>query len=110
MSVPNQKIIQIAKRRPYDSNNIYGMAHIDAMKKASKELSGVAYKLWCAFNSNQNDRSFELSQVAMEKEWGIKKTSYYKAIDELVEFHYLAPVKEGSNVYMFFEDGVHFQD
>ena len=65
-------------------------------------LKECALKLWLYFNKNQNNHSFELSQKACEA-WGIKKSSYYRAIEELIEKGYLQPINEDSNVYIFHE-------
>ncbi len=54
------------------------------------------------FNKNQEKYQFELSQKACLK-WGIKKDSYYAAIEELEMKGYLHPFGEGSNHFLFYE-------
>lgn len=58
--------------------------------------------MWLYFNKNQEGFRMELSQKDC-KEWGIKKDSYYNGIKELEKKGYLVPVKEGSNIYCFYE-------
>ena len=58
--------------------------------------------MWLYFNKNQNKYEFELSPKDCEM-WGIKKSSYYRGIEELEKFGYLKPIKEGSNIYRFYE-------
>ena len=77
------------------------MANIEALQKAMNELSGTGFKLWCYFNKNQDAHFFGLSQKDCEQ-WGITKSSYYRALDELKEKRYLLPKPE-SNIYYFYE-------
>ena len=65
-------------------------------------LKECGLKMWLYFNKNKNKHSFELSAKACEA-WGIKKNSYYRGIEELEKHGYLEPIKEGSNVYNFYE-------
>ena len=66
------------------------------------DLKECGLKMWLYFNKNQNNHSFELSMKACEA-WGIKKNSYYRGIEELIEKGYLHQLKEDSNVYIFYE-------
>lgn len=101
MSVPNQKIVNI-KQVKRNSENIYAMMNVEALQQAMADLKECGLKMWLYFNKNQNNHGFELSQKDCEK-WGIKKNSYYRGIDELIEKGYLKPIKEGSNIYNFYE-------
>lgn len=102
MSVENQKIIKLGKRAPWDSGNIYGRFHIDALQLAMNELKGETLKLWLYIAKNQDEYQFELSQKAL-LDWGLKKDSYYKAVNTLIELGYLTQQREGSNIYIFSE-------
>lgn len=102
MSVPNQKIVQIAQRTKRDTENIYARMNIEALSAAVRDLKGSALKMWLYFNKNQDGYQFELSQKACSA-WGIKKDSYYAGICELEEKGYLLPICEGSNIYYFYE-------
>lgn len=102
MSVPNQKIVQIAPRVKRDADHLYAMINIEALSAAVADLKGSALKMWLYFNKNQDGYKFELSQKACAA-WGIKKDSYYAGIGELEEKGYLLPIYEGSNIYNFYE-------
>ena len=103
MSVPNQKIVQIAPRIKRDANNLFAMINIDALQFAVQELNGSALKMWLYFSKNQDRFKFELSQKACQN-WGIKKDSYYNGLDELIKKGFLAPAYEDSNIYVFYEN------
>ena len=102
MSVPNQKIVQIAPRTKRNSENLFAMMNIDALQAAVQDLKGSALKMWLYFNKNQDGYQFELSQKAC-RDWGIKKDSYYEGIRELESKGYLIPIYQGSNIYCFYE-------
>ena len=102
MSVPNQKIVQIAPRIKRDSDHLYATMNINALSAAVQDLNGSGLKMWLYFNKNQDGYKFELSQKACQL-WGIKKDSYYSGIKELESKGYLIPIYEGSNIYKFYE-------
>ena len=105
MSVPNQKIVQVAKRTPRDQQHLYSMNNLEALQQAMNTLKGSGLKMWLYLNKNQDNYRLELSQKACE-EWGIKKDSYYDGFNDLVKHGYLRPSKEGSNIYHFFENAL----
>ena len=104
MSVANQKIVQIAPRVKRDKEHLFAMINLDAASKATKNLKGSSFKLWFYIDKNQEKYQFELSQKACA-DWGIKKDSYYSAVNELIEQNYLVPVSDGSNYFYFYENG-----
>ena len=83
MSVPNQKTVKLAPRIKRDSKHLYCMANLEALQAAMSILNGSGLKLWLYLNKNQDGYRFELSRVDCAN-WGIKKDSYYSAVDELV--------------------------
>ena len=97
MSVPNQKKI-IIQNVPCDRNNLYCMINIEAFQKAVSELSGVGLALWCYLAKNQNGYSLDLSPADAAK-WGIKRSSFYRAEDELTRLGYIKYHK--GNVFIF---------
>lgn len=103
MSVPNQKIVQIARRTKRDKDNLYAMTNLEALQQAMSTLKGSGLKMWLYLNKNQDNYRFELSRIACE-EWGIKKDSYYDGIRNLIDYGYLRPLCAGSNIYIFFEN------
>lgn len=97
MSVPNQKKI-IIQNAPCDRNNLYCMMNIEALQKAVSELSGVGLALWLYLSKNQNGYSLDLSPADAAK-WGIKRSSFYRAEDELTRLGYIKHLK--GNVLTF---------
>ncbi len=102
MSVPNQRIVQIAPRAKRDKDHIYAMMNIDALQQAIYELKGSGLKMWLYLNKNQDNYRFELSRQACA-DWGIKKDSYYDGLKNLEEHGYIHRINPGSNIYLFFE-------
>lgn len=100
MSVPNQKIIQVQKA-PCNKNNLYCTINLEALQQAMSELSGAGLALWLYLSKNQNGYSLELSP-ADATSWGIKKSSFYRAIDELTKLGYIRYLK--GNVFTFCEN------
>ena len=105
MSVPNQKIVQIARRTKRDKDNLYAMTNLEALQQAIKTLKGSGLKMWLYLNKNQDNYRFELSRQACA-EWGIKKDSYYDGIRNLIDNGYLRPIHSGSNIYYFYENAL----
>lgn len=103
MSVPNQDIIKLAPRKPWNGDNTFARMHLDALQEAMNNLKGETLKLWLYINKNADGYELELSQKACEA-WGLKKDAYYTAKKKLIELGYLVPVKQGSNVYRFYEE------
>lgn len=100
MAVANQKIVVIAPRQAYTKD--FSRIHNEALQKAMQQLKGEHLKLWLYLIKNKDNYQLELSQKALE-EWGLKKDSYYRAVESLVELGYLTPAKDGSNIYTFTE-------
>lgn len=105
MSVANQKIIKLAERTKRDAEHLYSMNNLDALQAAMQVLNGSGLKLWLYLNKNQDGYRFELSRVDCAK-WGIKKDSYYSAVDELINKGFLVQDHYGSNMYWFHEKAV----
>lgn len=105
MSVPNQKTVQLATRTKRDADNLYSMNNLDALQMAMQVLNGSGLKLWLYMNKNQDGYKFELSRVDCAK-WGIKKDSYYSAVEELINKGFLVQDHYGSNHYWFHEKAV----
>lgn len=110
MSVPNQLKIQIATRRPWghtekELRNVdtFARTHMDAAKLARQYIKGETFAFWFALNSWADDSSFDLSFAYMRDHWNFSESTYKRAKKELMELGYLVPVKEGSNVYLFYE-------
>ena len=107
MSVENQNIVHIMPRDFTDGKSApFGRYHRVDSARAMRTLSHVGFKLWFALCMNKDNFDLELSQAALQKEFGIKKTSYYNAIAELESNGYLHKIKAGSNIYRFYETPV----
>lgn len=102
MSSPNQNIVRVAPREPFDKTHTYSLMHLDSLQMAMCNLRGESLKLWLYCNKNQNGYQFELSQKKVQ-DWGLKKDSYQKAKQRMIELGYLVPINEGSNILMFYE-------
>lgn len=100
MSVANQKIVVIAPRKDYIKN--FSRIHNDALQSAMQQLKGEHLKLWLYLVKNKDNYTLELSQKALE-EWGLKKDSYYRAVETLIQLGYLTQTKDDSNIYTFTE-------
>ena len=99
-SNPNQKTIKVDKEQ-CSNTNLYSKYNIKALQVAMTTLKGETFKLWCYLNKNQNGYTFALSKVDALN-WGIgSKSSYDRAIAELIEKGYLVNTT-GSN-YLFYE-------
>lgn len=97
---PNQKVIKVNKE-PCNKNNLYAMYNLDALLYAMQDLKGETFKMWCYLNKNQQGYTFALSKVDAVQ-WGIgSKSSYDRAIGELINKGYLVAIED--NKYNFFE-------
>lgn len=99
-SVENQKTIRIEKEQA-NKDNPYTIYNLNALKSAMLDLKGETFKLWCYLDKNQNGYTFALSKVDALN-WGIgSKSSYDRAVKELIEKGYLINVS--GNSYNFYE-------
>lgn len=96
----NQKTVELADRVPRNKENIYSTINIAALQQAMINIKGEALKLWLYIDKNQDNYKFDLSQKELEK-WGLKKDSYYNAINKLIELGYL--VVKDNNKMIFYE-------
>lgn len=99
-SNPHQKTIKVQKEL-CNKSNIYAMYNLKALQSAMLELKGETFKLWCYLDKNQSGYTFSLSKVDALN-WGIgSKSSYDRAVAELIEKGYL--VNTTGNSYNFYE-------
>ena len=64
---PHQKVIKLAKRRPWGhkephlrDQDSFGRFHIDAAKRARKNLTSEAFAVWIAIDSWNDEGEFAL--------------------------------------------------
>ena len=86
MSVPNQKVVYIHKRK-YTGNFL--QIGIDEMRLAQQQMTYCEFVLYLYLAGNANGFKLELSQQAFENPTGYKKTAYHNAVNKLIELGYL---------------------
>ena len=70
---------------------------------ANKDLEPYGLQVYLYLAGNRDGFTLELSQEAAEREAGIKKTSFHKYVNLMIEKGYLVQRGEGSNLYDFYE-------
>ena len=104
-TVPNQKVVHVHRDMP-DKNKKEGnflLIKKENWYAANKDLEPYGLQLYLYIAGNRDGFDFALSQEAAEREAGIKKTSYHKYVNLMIEKGYLVPRKENSNIYDFYE-------
>ena len=104
-TVPNQKVVHVHRDMP-DKNKKEGnflLIKKENWYAANKDLGPYGLQLYLYIAGNRDGFDFALSQEAAEREAGIKKTSYHKYVNLMIEKGYLVPRKENSNIYDFYE-------
>lgn len=100
VTVPNQKVVKVQKEQ-CDATHLYAMYNLEALHYAMQDLKGETFKLWSYLGKNQSNYEFALSK-ADALNWGLgSKSSYDRAVKELIEKGYL--VETSPNHYDFFE-------
>ena len=70
---------------------------------ANKDLEPYGLQVYLYLAGNRDGFTLELSQEAAEREAGIKKTSFHKYVNLMIEKGYLVQRGDGSNLYDFYE-------
>ena len=97
---PNQKTLRIENQHSSTSNP-YAMYNLQALQSAMLDLTGETFTLWCYLHQTQHGYTFALSKVDALN-WGVgSKSSYDRAIAELIQKGYL--VRTTGNNYNFYE-------
>jgi len=100
-SLPNQKTV-IIKKEPCGQSNLYAKINLDAMKSAMLDLSHAEFQMWLFFAKNQDNYELDLYEKDAER-WGIKKSTYHRAITTLQKKNYLVRDTEAANKFKFVE-------
>ena len=103
-TIENQKIV-IVNKEASDKEHPYSIINLIAEQNAGMTLNGNEFKLWFYIAKNQNGYSFALSKVSFCREMNVSVSTYYRAVDTLIEKGYLIQKEKGSNVYCFYENG-----
>ena len=70
---------------------------------ANKDLEPYGLQVYLYLAGNKDGFTLELSQEAAEREAGIKKTSFHKYVNLMIDKGYLVQRNDGSNLYDFYE-------
>lgn len=102
MAAPNQLKAEIVREK-LNSNN-FVMINEDSIAEAMKALTPVEFQVWMYLAKNQNGIEWEISPQAACNQWGIKVSSFHKAITTLKNAGYLVPKDEKTKTqYWFYE-------
>lgn len=74
---------------------------IEAENQAIRNLKGTSAFLWFYLIGHSDEQPFVCRPADFSRDTGLSRTSFYRAIDEMIEQKYLIPYKEES--YMFYE-------
>lgn len=99
-TVPNQKIIHI-NREPLEKEKGFLSINKENWYAANKDLEPYGLVLYLYLAGNKDGFDLALSQTDAEQTVGIKKTSFHKYVNILIEKGYL--VQKQGNVYDFYE-------
>ena len=86
----NQKAIRV-KKALADRTNYYTRINLEALTNALTVLSPNTFKLWVWLGANADDFNFPLSSAEATQECSFSRSTYDKAIAELIEKKFLRP-------------------
>ena len=92
-------------KEPIGKTDYFLMIKKDALIRAAHKLDAGPFKLFIYLADNMNDYRFNLSQIAVERSFGIKKHQFYTAVDKLIEAGYLYQPDPTKNNWVFDENG-----
>lgn len=99
---PNQKRITITKE-PIGKSDYYLRVRKDALRQAAQTLQAGSFKLYIYLADNKEGFALNLSQIAVERDFGIKKNQFYKAVEDLIRAGYLYQPDPSVNNWVFRE-------
>ena len=102
MAAPNQLTATIQREAP--SPNNYIKINSKSIAAAMKALTPVEFQVWLYLAKNKHGVEWEISPQAACNEWGIKVSSFHKAITTLKKAGYLIPKDDTTKTkYWFYE-------
>lgn len=102
MPAPNQLTATIKREVP--SPNKFVKINEDSIAAAMKSLTPVEFQVWMYLAKNKDGVEWEISPQAACNEWGIKVSSFHKAITTLKKAGYLVPKDDKTKTqYWFYE-------
>ena len=99
MPAPNQLTATIQRETP---KNNYVKINTDSIAEAMKALTATEFQVWLYLAKNQNGIEWEISPQAACNEWGIKISSFHKAIASLKRMGYLVPKDDKTKTKFWF--------
>lgn len=73
----------------------YYIASIEHNRNAMRNLTKSAYYLYTYFMQNQDGYNFILRRTHVMNVTGLSKSSYYLALQELIDKHYIIDCEDG---------------
>lgn len=102
MATPNQLVATIQREKLNEKNFV--MINEESIAAAMKALTPVEFQVWMYLAKNQNGIEWEISPQAACNQWGIKVSSFHKAITTLKKAGYLVPKSPDTKTqFWFFE-------
>ena len=102
MATANQLKATIQRETP--NPNRYVKINEDSIADAMKALTPVEFQVWMYLAKNKDGIVWEISPQAACNEWGIKISSFHKAITTLKKAGYLVPKNDTTKTeYWFYE-------
>lgn len=100
MATPNQNVATIVREEINRKNFV--MINEDSIAAAMKSLTPVEFQVWMYLAKNQNGIEWEISPQAACQQWGIKVSSFHKAITTLKKAGYLVPKNKNTKTQFWF--------
>lgn len=97
-TVPNQRVIRVHRERA--SSDFLGIKN-ERWMAASRILGATALRLYLYLASNADNYLLALSPLALERDVGMPRSTFYDQFRKLVNCGYL--VQAGGNQYDFYE-------
>ena len=102
MAVQNQNVATIVREKPSENNFV--KINEESIAAAMKALTPVEFQVWMYLAKNKDGVEWEISPQAACNQWGIKVSSFHKAITTLKKAGYLVPKDEKTKTqYWFYE-------
>ena len=76
---------------------------IEAENQAIRNLKGTSAFLWFYLIGHSDERPFVCRPADFNKDTGLSRTSFYRAVEEMIEQKYLVPIPYKEESYMFYE-------
>lgn len=100
MATPNQLVATIQREAP--SPNNFVKINENSIALAMKALTPVEFQVWMYLAKNKNGIEWEISPQDACNQWGIKVSSFHKAITTLKKAGYLVPKDEKTKTQFWF--------